>query len=65
MPLTIWCNAKFSAAATRQLREGLAGHKLIAAAAASTNVLDAGRSDPALAEADIALGQPNPTDCLR
>lgn len=65
MPLTIWCNAKFSRAATRRLEEALTGHRLLAAAAASTDVLAAGRPDPALAEADIAFGQPNPDDCLR
>jgi len=65
MSLTIWCNAKFSDAATRLLEEGMRGHRLVFASTTSTNVLEAGRPDPALATADTAFGQPNPDDCLR
>jgi len=57
-PLTIWCNAKFSEAATRLLVEGLRPHKLVFSAHSSVSVLTPGTPDPALAEADIAFGQP-------
>lgn len=64
MSLTIWCNAKFSEAETRQLIEGTRGHKLVFSPFASANVLVAGKPDPAMADADIAFGQPDPSQCL-
>lgn len=64
MSLTIWCNAKFSAADTRLLQEGTQGHRLVFAADASASVLAAGRPDPSLAEADVAFGQPDARQCL-
>jgi phosphoglycerate dehydrogenase-like enzyme len=63
--MNIWCNGKFDEAAMRRLREGVGGHRLVLAADAKASVLAAGSSDPALAEADIAFGQPAPADCLR
>lgn len=65
MPLTIWTNAKLEDHATRLLHEGTRAHRLIVSANASVSVLTAGQPDPALGEADIALGQPDPADCLR
>lgn len=65
MPLTIWTNAKLEENANRLLQEGTRAHRLIVSAQASVSVLTAGQPDPALAEADIALGQPDPADCLR
>ena len=65
MALTIWCNGKFDDAATRLLREGTQPHRLIVAARSQASVLAAGESDPTLAEADIAFGQPRADDCLR
>jgi phosphoglycerate dehydrogenase-like enzyme len=65
MPYTIWSNTKFSPEATRLLHEGLKAHRLVAGASASTSVLAQGEPDPALATADIAFGQPDPSDCLR
>ncbi|MFA5264630.1 MAG: D-2-hydroxyacid dehydrogenase [Opitutaceae bacterium] len=64
MPLTIWCNSIFNDEATRRLKEGLRGHKLIASPHSSASVLDAGRADPSMAEADVAFGQPDVADCL-
>lgn len=64
MPYTIWCNAKFSEADTKLLVEGTRGHRLLLSTQASANVLNAGKADPLLAEADIALGQPDPAQCL-
>jgi phosphoglycerate dehydrogenase-like enzyme len=65
MSLTIWCNAKFNDAVTRQLTEGTRGHRLIFSSQASANVLTAGAADPELAKADIAFGQPVAEECLR
>ncbi len=62
---TIWCNAKLSAPATQALVEGTERHRLIWSAFADESVLAAGRSDPSLAQADIAFGQPAVEDCLR
>lgn len=64
MSLTIWCNAKFSDADTRLLAEGVGENHLVFSQHASANVLNAGKADPALADADIALGQPDPRQCL-
>ena len=63
-PLTIWCNAKFSDAVTRQLAEGTRAHSLVYSKVTSTSVLAAGQADPALAAADVAFGQPDPAQCL-
>ncbi len=65
MSLTIWCNTKFNAAATRLLDAGLSGHRLVISKLANSSVLVAGSSDPKLAEAEVAFGQPAVEDCLR
>jgi phosphoglycerate dehydrogenase-like enzyme len=65
MNLTIWCNAQFPDAAAQKLREGTSGHRLIFSPTASGNVLATGKPDPALAEADVAFGQPEAEDCMR
>jgi phosphoglycerate dehydrogenase-like enzyme len=64
MSLTIWCNTKFNPAATAQLVAGVQPHRLVWAETVSTNVLQAGQPDEALAKADVAFGQPLPADCL-
>jgi phosphoglycerate dehydrogenase-like enzyme len=46
------------------LEEGTRGHTLLFSKFASASVLTAGQSDPDLAEAHIAFGQPDPQDCL-
>jgi phosphoglycerate dehydrogenase-like enzyme len=61
--LTIWCNAKFSPAAAQRLAEGVRPHRLALVTDASASVLDEGRENPALAEADIAFGQPPAGQC--
>lgn len=58
MSLTIWCNTLLAPAAAGRLRAGAREHRVVVAAAASASVLDGGKRDPALAEADIAFGQP-------
>lgn len=65
MSFTIWCNAKLTAPAAQRLRAGLGNHRLVEAAVGSASVLVAGKSDPALADADVAFGQPDADDCLR
>jgi phosphoglycerate dehydrogenase-like enzyme len=49
----------------RRLEEGLGAHRLILSAVRDSSVLAGGGPDPALAEADVAFGQPNAADCLR
>jgi len=58
-PLTIWCNAKFTPAAMDELRRGLSDHRLVLSSATTGNLAAAGQ-DPALEQADVALGQPDP-----
>lgn len=62
--MIIWCNTAFDRPAARLLRESLSGHTLVEASTASTDVLVPGAPDPALAEADIAFGQPAVTQLL-
>lgn len=64
MSLTIWCNTKFNPAATAQLGAGVQPHRLVWAETVSSNVLQAGKPDVALAAAEVAFGQPLPIDCL-
>ncbi len=63
-PLTIWCNAEFTDAAQALLQDGVRGHRLVFAAERSASVLTSGAPDPALAEAYIAFGQPDPRSVL-
>jgi phosphoglycerate dehydrogenase-like enzyme len=65
MSLTIWCNAALAAPALERLRAGTAAHRLVFSANASTSLLTAGASDPALEGAEVAFGQPAAADCLR
>jgi phosphoglycerate dehydrogenase-like enzyme len=65
MPFAIWCNSEFSEPARRLLTEGVRPHTLVFSKNTSADVLAASLSDPALAEADIAFGQPDANDCRR
>jgi phosphoglycerate dehydrogenase-like enzyme len=65
MKLTIWCNGTFNAAATELLVAGTRPHELVWAANRSSNVLQAGRPDPAVGRADVLFGQPVVADCLK
>jgi phosphoglycerate dehydrogenase-like enzyme len=58
MKLTIFCDTSFPDEAERALREGVAGHDLVFAAARTESNLTSGALDPALLGADVALGQP-------
>ncbi len=61
--MTIWVHGFFGEESLAYLRAAAPGHTVIAAEA-EKSVLVAGKPDPALAEADIAFGQPDPADCL-
>ncbi len=63
-PLIIWCNAKFSDRDMQSLVDGTKAHRLVFANEASASVLDAGKPDPDLPQADIAFGQPDAGQCL-
>jgi phosphoglycerate dehydrogenase-like enzyme len=65
MPLTIWTNAEFPDDIRQMLRDGTRGHRLIFSSAPLDDVLAAGKRDPALAEADVAFGQPDAEECIR
>jgi phosphoglycerate dehydrogenase-like enzyme len=64
MGLTIWCNGTFNETATQLLVEGTRHHELIWAANRSSNVLQAGKPDPAVGRTDVLFGQPVIGDCL-
>lgn len=65
MPLTIWTDIELSPHARMRLETALGAHRLLDARPQESSGLKTAASDPRLAEADIALGQPNATDCLR
>ena len=62
---TIWCNAKFPAEIVDRLRRGVAPHAFVEAAASHASNLAAGAPDPLLDTADIAFGQPDPSQVMR
>jgi phosphoglycerate dehydrogenase-like enzyme len=62
--LTIWCNSHFPEPATRELLDGVKPHRLIVPGARETSNLVGGTSDPLLAQADVAFGQPDPKQIL-
>src|SRR5215207_3843488 len=63
-PLTIWCNTKFAEPIMARIKAAVAPHRLIVAANQQASNLVGSDRDPALAEADIAFGQPNPDQVL-
>lgn len=64
-PLVVWTNAALAPAAEARLRAGLsgAGHRLLVAPGATSDVLAAAAHDPQLRLADIAFGQPPAEAC--
>ena len=60
MSLTIWTNHVFRPEALAVFEQGLrtAGHRLVVSPTATASVLAAGATDPTLAQADVAFGQP-------
>lgn len=63
--LTIWTNAQLGDEARRQLLEGTAPHRVIFSAQLSASNLVKAAPDPALHEADVAFGQPDPETALQ
>ena len=63
-PLTIWCNTKFAEPIMDRLRAGVGHHRLVEASRQEASNLVGSDRDPALADADIAFGQPNPDQVL-
>ncbi len=64
-PLSIWCNYAFNAEAARTLRAGVGRHRLSFAEGENTGIPPRSEGqDPAAAEADILLGQPDPAVVL-
>ncbi len=59
-PLNIWTNAQFSDAQRDALIAGAQPHQVIFSTKLSASNLAAAEPDPALNEADIAFGQPDP-----
>lgn len=62
--MRIWCNADFGAEGMKLLAEGASAHSLVLSDKRNRSVLAAGQRDPALAQADVAFGQPDPADCI-
>ncbi len=58
--LAIWCNAQLPAEIMERLRLEAAPHRLHVSTVSSASNLTAGSPDPAMAEADVAFGQPDP-----
>lgn len=65
MSFRIWANTKLADAATERLVAGAKPHPVVFSAASNASVLVGGTSDPLLAEADIAFGQPAVEDVFR
>src|SRR5690348_8421823 len=63
-PLTIWCNAHYSEPVMDELRRGIGPHRLLQPDVRSASNLVPASADPLLAQADIALGQPDPQQVL-
>ncbi len=66
MSLTVWSNHTLRPAADALFRKSLEelGCRLIQSTRSSKSVLSQGESDPILAEADVAYGQPAPGDVI-
>lgn len=62
--LTIWCNAHYPQGAMDELRGGIGPHRLIQPEVRHQSNLVAAGADPLLAEADVALGQPDPQQVI-
>jgi phosphoglycerate dehydrogenase-like enzyme len=61
---TVWTNLHLTERALASLQSGLGSHRLVRAAESTTCFQPMGRHDPALAEADIAFGQPEADQCV-
>lgn len=64
LPLSIYCNAAFPEPVMEALTAGIGEHQLLMPPLLQTSNLAVGGADPLLADADIAFGQPDPTQVL-
>ena len=64
LTLTIWCNAKLTPADLDHLRRSAEPHRLVLSGSTTPSNLHPGGPDPALATADVALGQPDPQQVI-
>jgi phosphoglycerate dehydrogenase-like enzyme len=62
--ITIWCNAHLPDGARARLVEETRAHRLVIPAAGLVAPSGSGVVDPALGEADVAFGQPDPAQLL-
>ena len=60
----LWTNYKFPPAAEQLFNEAVAEYRVITSTKMQASNLVAGASDPSIAEADIAFGQPDPAAIL-
>jgi phosphoglycerate dehydrogenase-like enzyme len=63
-PLVIWCNAALPDAAREQLAAATREHRLVISREGLVAASGSGVRDPALDEADVAYGQPDPAQLL-
>jgi phosphoglycerate dehydrogenase-like enzyme len=63
--LNIFCDARFSEELFNLLRHGITPHQLVLPQVQGASVLSVAPTDPALFEADIALGQPDVAGVLK
>src|SRR3954471_22085842 len=64
-PLTIFVNQTFpDDAANALLKDSLAAHRVLFAGATTTSNLAASAHDPAIDQADVAFGQPDPASVI-
>ena len=59
-PFTIWTNYQFPSTVDSLFRAGVCAHRLIQSSQMQASNLIASAPDPAMAEADIVFGQPDP-----
>jgi hypothetical protein len=64
LPLSIYCIAAFLEPVMEALTAGIGEHQLLMPPLLQTSNLAVGSADPLLADADIAFGQPDPTQVL-
>lgn len=62
-PLVVWCNLPLQPRLRDALATGLGQHQVLWATNIAPTNLFTGRPDPALADADIAFGQPEASQC--
>ena len=62
--LKIWTNAKLPEASAATLRAGVGSNEIVFSHAATASNLVGGQPDAECRDADIAFGQPDPSDVI-